>query len=135
MDKFTHLLDTNILSDLIRRPRGKAYKRLKRLGEDRVCTSLIAAAEIRFGCAKKNSPALTAQAETILKALPILPLQHPVDQVYGHLRWTLEKSGQLIGPNDLWIAAQTLALQLVLVTANTNEFSRVPNLRIVNWLQ
>lgn len=135
MDKITHLLDTNILSDLIRRPQGKAFQHLKRLGEDRIGTSLVSAAEIRFGCAKKKSPRLTAQAEMILQALPILPFQPPVDQMYGNLRWTLEKSGQLIGPNDLWIAAQALALKLILVTANTHEFSRVPNLRVVNWLR
>jgi len=130
----THLLDTNILSDLIRMPQGRVARKIRRQGEGTVCTSVIVAAEIRYGCAKKKSSRLTAQAEAILAAIPILPFEPPMDAVYGRIRHDLEASGQSIGPNDLLIAAHALNNRLILVTANDCEFSRVKDLAVENWL-
>ena len=67
--------------------------------------------------------------------MDILPLQQPADQCYAELRVALERSGTPIGPNDMLIAAHALALNLILVTANTCEFERVPGLTIENWLE
>ncbi len=134
MKGVTHLLDTNILSDLIRDPHGSVAKRIAEQGEATVCTSLIVAAEIRYGCAKKQSVQLTAQANAILEALIILPLEPPTDEIYGHIRHFLEAQGEPIGPNDFLIAAQALSHGLTLVTANEAEFSRVPKLKVENWL-
>ena len=134
MKVLTHLLDTNILSDLIRHPQGVIAEKIRHQGENTVCTSLIVAAEIRYGCAKKGSPKLSAQAEAILNALTILPLELPVEAIYGQIRLALETQGQPIGPNALLIAAHALCLDLVLVTANAKKFSRVPKLRVENWL-
>lgn len=134
MNGYTHLLDTNILSELIRRPQGRVAAKIRETGENRICTSLIVASEIRYGCAKKVSDRLTAQAETILNALTILPLEAPADQFYAAIRHRLESRGETIGPNDLLIAAHARALDLILVTANEAEFSRVPDLKVENWL-
>ena len=80
------LLDTNILSDLVRSPHGRIADRIKRVGERRVCTSIIVAAELRFGAAMKNSSRLTAQLEAVLGAIDVLALEAPVDAVYGVIR-------------------------------------------------
>jgi tRNA(fMet)-specific endonuclease VapC len=131
---YQYLLDTNIISGLIRNPEGKVFQAISKTGEDRICTSIIVACEIRFGAAKSNSPRLIARVESILGVLPIIDLSSPVDQYYAVIRSHLEKSGTPISPNDLLIAAHALATNLTLVTANTREFERVPDLKIVNWL-
>jgi tRNA(fMet)-specific endonuclease VapC len=129
-----YLLDTNILSDLVRHPQGRVAERIAAVGESAVCTSIIVAAELRFGAAKRNAPRLTKQVEAILSAVEVLPLDAPADRSYARLRWALEQSGRRIGPNDMLIAAQALACECVLVTANVDEYSRVASLPIENWL-
>jgi tRNA(fMet)-specific endonuclease VapC len=78
---------------------------------------------------------LTAQVWAILSAIEILPLEEPADQQYGKLRALLESRGEMIGPNDMLIAAHALALDCTVVTANRLEFSRVPGLKVENWLE
>jgi tRNA(fMet)-specific endonuclease VapC len=130
-----YLLDTNIVSDLVRNPRGRVAQRVREIGEEQVCTSLIVAAELRYGAAKKGSPRLSAQLEVVLRALEVLPLEPPVDSVYGQIRASLERTGRTIGGNDLLIAAHAISLGDVLVTANEQEFSRIGDLAIENWLK
>lgn len=130
-----YLLDTNIVSDLVRRPQGPVAERIRSVGETRVCTSIIVAAELRFGAEKKGSAPLTAQVDAVLGVLDVLPLEAPVDAVYGALRARLERRGQPIGGNDLLIAAQTLALGHTLVTDNKREFLRIAELPVENWLR
>lgn len=130
----THMLDTNIVSDLIRNPSGIVRDRIRMVGETSVCASIIVAAEIRFGCAKKQSERLSRQAEAILGVLPVLPLEKPVDQEYAMIRANLESRGQPIGPNDMLIASHSKVLGLVFVTDNIDEFNRIPGLQIANWL-
>jgi tRNA(fMet)-specific endonuclease VapC len=129
-----YLLDTNFVSGLIRDPRGAAATRIAAVGEDAVCTSIIVAAELRFGAVKSGSRALAARIDLILSALEVLPLEAPADRHYGKLRQHLARQGAMIGPNDLLIAAHALALDLTVVTANRREFSRVPGLRVEDWL-
>lgn len=128
-----YLLDTNILSDLVRHPQGAVADRIAAVGEANVCTSIIVAGELRFGANKRGSERLIAQLEAILSAIEILPLEEPADRRYGALRADLEKRGEVIGPNDMLIAAHALALDDILVTANVGEFSRVPGLKVENW--
>lgn len=130
-----YLLDTNIVSDLVRFPQGKVARRIAAVGEGAVCTSVIVAAELRFGAARRNAPRLTNQVEAILAAMEVLPFDAPADRAYAQLRVALEKSGLPIGPNDMLIAAQALASDCVLVTANVEEFSRVPSLPVEKWLE
>src|ERR1700712_4280033 len=98
------MLDTNILSDLIRNPQGKAARRIAKAGEDNICTSIIVAAELRYGCAKSGSPPAREGARAP------------------------------IGGNDLLIAAHARAIGAIIVTANAGEFGRVRGLRMENWL-
>ena len=128
------LLDTNILSDLVRHPQGVIAQRIAVEGEDTVCTSIVVASELRFGAAKRGSVRLTRQLEAILAAIEILPLEKPADQHYGTLRAFLERKGRTIGPNDMLIAAHALSVDCAVITANQKEFSRVPGLKVENWL-
>jgi tRNA(fMet)-specific endonuclease VapC len=134
MDPLQFLLDTNIVSHLVRHPQGMIRDRVADVGEQSVCISLVVAAELRFGVAKKRSVRLAQQVEAVLSALQILPLETPVDAHYAEIRAALEAAGHPIGPNDLLIAAHARALGLTLVTHDIGEFSRVPGLRIENWL-
>ena len=129
-----YLLDTNILSDLIRKPQGVIANRIAAAGEAAVCTSIVVAAELRFGAAKSGSRKLAGRVDLILSALDVLPLEPPADRHYAEIRQLLTRQGTPIGPNDLLIAAHARALKLTAVTANTQEFSRVPDLRVENWL-
>lgn len=134
MSGFIYLLDTNIISDLIRHPAGKAAQRIAEKGESAVCTSIVVACELRFGARKKGSALLTARVEDILSVIEVLALDADADRLYAEIRTELEASGAPIGPNDLLIAAHALALGLIMVTANTAEFSRIHDLPVENWL-
>lgn len=130
-----YLLDTNIVSDLVRNPQGRVTGRIREVGEDRVCTSIIVAAELHYGATKSGSARLSAQLEAVLGALEVLPFETPADTAYGRLRARLEQAGQPIGGNDLLIAAQALALGHTIVTDNEREFARVDDLPRENWLR
>jgi len=129
-----YLLDTNVLSDLIRMPQGTIASRIASAGEDTICTSIVVAAELRFGAAQSGSEKLADRVDLVLSALDILPLESPADRHYGEIRQHLTRQGAPIGSNDLLIAAHARALNLTVVTANTREFLRVPDLRVDNWL-
>lgn len=130
----SYLLDTNTVSDLVRRPQGVVAERIKEVGESEVATSIIVAAELRFGAAKKGSERLTSQLEAVLRVLEVLPFEAPADRVYGDIRAQLEREGRPLGANDLLIAAQALSGGLTLVT-DDREFDRVAGLKIENWLR
>src|SRR5580704_5720665 len=117
-----YLLDTNIVFDLIRNPQGRVSEHFRRVGEAQVCTSIIVAAELRYGATKKGSPRLTNQLEAVLGALDVLPFEAPADVAYGLIRTRLERGGRPIGGNDLLIAAQTVALGYTVVSDNEREF-------------
>lgn len=130
-----HLLDTNILSDLIRHPQGAVARRIAEIGEHEIATSVIVAAELRFGAARKGSPRLTAQMQAVLRLLPVLALEPDADIHYAALRADLERRGLPIGGNDMLIAAHAMALGAVLVTDNLREFGRAQGLVVENWLR
>lgn len=134
MYPLAYLLDTNILSDLIKRPNGPVTRRIASFGEDTVCTSIIVASELRFGAAKKGSPTLTAKVEQIIANIEVMSLDVDADRHYAAIRNDLEQRGVAIGPNDLLIAAHARSLGLILVTDNVREFARVPGLTVENWL-
>src|SRR6516165_4658343 len=96
-----YLLDTNIVSELIRNPQGRVTNRIRDVGEAQVATSIIVAAELRYGSAKKGSARLTAQVEAVLGAMDVLPFEEPADREYGVLRARLEQKGQPMGGNDM----------------------------------
>lgn len=128
------MLDTNILSDMIRNPDGMAAKRMAEMGEATVCTSVIVACELRYGAAKRASLSLSKRVQALLEIIPVLPLGSDTDRYYAEIRTVLETTGQCIGGNDLLIAAHCCAVEATLVTHNRKEFDRVPGLLAVDWL-
>lgn len=130
-----YLLDTNVLSELVRQPRGAVAERVRKVGEAQVCTSIVVAAELRYGAAKSGSPRLAAQLQAVLGALDVLPFEAPADATYGRLRAELERTGTPIGANDLLIAAQAVTLGHTIVTDNEREFARIRELHRENWLR
>ena len=130
-----YLLDTNAVADLIRNPQGVIAQRVGEVGEADVCTSIVVAAEVRYGAARRGSARLTAQCEAVLGALEIVPFAAPADAFYARIRAGLEAKGKVIGRNDLLIAAHALTLGATIVTDNEREFARISDLACVNWLR
>ena len=129
-----YLLDTNIVSELVKQPEGSLAKRLAKMPREVFAISIVVAAELRYGVVRKASPKLAQRVEAVLEGIDILPMEEPVDRHYGTIRAELSRMGLPIGQNDLFIAAHARALDLVLVTANVREFARVPGLVVENWL-
>jgi tRNA(fMet)-specific endonuclease VapC len=123
------------VSNLVRNPQGRVADRLEAVGEQSICTSIIVAAELRYGTTKKALPRLIAQLEAVLGLIDTLPFDSPADEIYGSIRTQLELAGTPIRGNDLLIAAQALALDHTWVTDNDQQFSRVTGLRVENWLK
>ena len=130
---FSHLLDTNVSSRLMKEPVGVSASRLSQIGDDRVCTSIVVACDLRFGAALRGSKRLAVAVERVLKALPVLPMDQPADEHYASIRNDLQRRGTAIGANDLLIAAHARSLGLILVTENEGEFRRVLELAVENW--
>jgi tRNA(fMet)-specific endonuclease VapC len=130
-----YLLDTNILSHLVRQPQGPVADHIADVGEANVLTSVIVACELRYGPAKRGSRKLTRQVEAVLSAMTIRPLESDIERVYASIRVAVEKKGTPIGAHDMLIAAHARAIDAVCVTDNVAEFKRVPALRIENWLK
>jgi tRNA(fMet)-specific endonuclease VapC len=102
------------------------------VGEDRVCTSIVVAAELRYGCAKSGSKRLLKAVEDLLGWINVLPFDVPADAEYGAIRSELEAVGKPMGGNDLLIA--THATGATIVSANVGEFERIRGLKVENWL-
>jgi len=133
-----YLLDANALSELLHEPFGPVattYRHKANVPSTTVFTSIVAACELRFGAEKKGSPRLAGRVDRLLASLEVAPLASGTDAAYAVLRAELERKGQLIGPNDMLIAAHALALDAILVTDNVREFKRVKGLRVENWLR
>ena len=129
------MLHTNIVSELACNPHGIVASRISEVGSEVICVSIITAAELHYGCARKGSPALSAQIAAILGSIQVLALEQPSDVRYGEIRAGLEAVGKPIGPNDRLIAVHASALGAVPVTAIFREFARVPDLLVQNWLE
>jgi len=129
------LLDTNIISDLVRNPGGRAAEHLAAVGDDNVATSVVVAGELRYGYLRKRSARLAERVEAVLREINVLSLKPDVSALYGEIRRDLDARGLPIGQNDLWIAAQARSAEAVLVTDNEGEFRRVEGLVVENWLR
>ena len=132
-----YLLDTNILSDMMRYPEGLASQRfieaVKNKPGARLCTSVVVQCELLFGIRRRTHPRWQSHYERVLESVDVLPLEPDVCIHYAALRSLLESTGTPIGPNDALIAAHALAANATLVSADA-EFLRVPGLRVENWL-
>lgn len=134
MAPLRYLLDTNIVSAVIKQPASPLANRIAGMRRETFCISIVVASELRYGAYRKRSAKLTCQVESALEGFDIMPLEEPVDHHYGSIRAELARLGQPIGQNDLFIAAHARALGLILVTNNVREFSRVSGLAVENWL-
>ena len=129
-----YMLDTNVLVHLIRNKSENVKNRLRQENISDVCISSITYAELEYGVSKSSNKEKNALALlTVLSGIKVLPLGESAGKVYGSIRASLEKDGNVIGPNDMLIAAHALAEGLTLVTNNTREFRRVPGLNIEDW--
>lgn len=133
-----YLLDSNILSEIMLNPAGHAARVFERKAFEPDCnlqTSIIVACEMRYGVAKKGSIPLARRVDLTLASVEVVPLSAGAHDLYASLRTDLERRGQIIGQNDMLIAAHALALDAILVTDNVREFKRVKGLKVENWLR
>ena len=130
-----YLLDANIVSALMHEPAGRLSQRIARAGEGNVFISVIVAAELAYGEAKKPSSRLADALAIVFREVDIKPLKTDAIHHYARLRCQLERAGTPISANDMLIAAHALALDATLVTDNEREFARVEQLRVENWLR
>ena len=130
-----YLLDTNIWSALIRRKSAPLVKHISKFKPEQIFLSPIVFGELKVGYYKDDKTPIRQRVldEIVAMAQP-LTLDAAVSDAYARLRSTLEAAGTSIDPNDTWIAAEALHHRLVMVTDNVGEFSRVPKLRVENWL-
>ena len=128
------LLDTNICIYIRQKRPEEVLRRFRNLRAGEAAISVITYGELVFGATKsqQRSAALERLAE-LLNWLPALALPENAGQAYGMIRADLAARGQMIGNNDLWIAAHAKAEGLTLVTNNEREFKRVPGLKVENW--
>lgn len=131
----THLLDTDICIEALRRRSQALLHRLQEHSPADVAVSAITEAELEFGALKSGAPTRNrAAAGALLRVFTILSFSRDYIPAYARLRLELERAGTRIGALDQLIAAQAVTFGLVVVTNNLREFRRVPGLRVENWL-
>lgn len=130
-----YLLDTDICIYIKRHSPIQVRRRLDRQPPGTVVMSAVTWGELAYGAHGSRNPDEAMRAMEVLDSrIRVMPLPQGAGEHYGRLRVALERAGTPIGGNDYWIAAHALAEDLILVTNNTREFSRVPDLRIENWV-
>lgn len=129
-----YLLDTNACVAFLRRQDSTVARKLATVSLTDVVVCAIVKAELYYGIQRSTQPqANWVQAQNFLNNFISLPFDDDAAEVYGRIRAQLAVAGTPIGPNDLMIAAIALANDLILVTHNTREFSRVQGLRREDW--
>ena len=135
MSAVQFMLDTNIISELIRNTEGAVQQTVERLGTPAIAISSIVASELRFGYLKRGSDRLAQLVENMIARVEVVPYDDAASVHYAQIRHTLQASGTPIGPNNLFIAAHARSLDVTLVTDNVREFSRVEGLKLENWIE
>ena len=129
------MLDTNTCIYIIKRKPQKVIKRFKQTDISQIGISSITLSELQYGVSKSSKPEQNQIAlSQFVAPLEILPYDDGASQYYGDLRAGLEKQGTPIGSLDMLIAAHSISLNSVLITNNEKEFSRIPKLKIDNWV-
>ncbi|MEM7344974.1 MAG: type II toxin-antitoxin system VapC family toxin, partial [Chloroflexota bacterium] len=130
-----YLLDTNICIYIIKRKPRAVLQKFDRVSVGDIAVSTITVAELQFGVEKSQKPDQNQRAlEQFLIPLALVDFDTHAAMTYGKIRANLQKQGNPIGSLDMLIAAHALSLGLTVVTNNTKEFSRIPNLDVVNWV-
>lgn len=131
-----YMLDTNICIYIIKKKPIQVFEIFNTLKVGDVCISSITLAELEYGVYKSQFPERNKLAlANFLAPITILPFSDRASVIYGQIRADLEKQGQIIGAYDLLIAAHALSEDLIMVTNNTKEFRRIPNLTLKNWAE
>lgn len=129
-----YLLDTNICIYIRQKRPEEVLRRFQKLRPGEAVLSVITYGELLYGAAKSEQRvAALERLRELVHWLPALSLPETAAEAYGRIRAELESKGELIGNNDLWIAAHAVAEGLTLVTNNEREFRRVRGLKIQNW--
>ncbi len=129
-----YMLDTDICVYIARQSNPKVMARFAKYGLGDLGISVVGYGELRFGTEKSSRRVDGLKALDIFtQVVQVIPIAPEVAEFYASTRADLEKRGQIIGANDLWIASHCLQLGLTLVTNNEREFRRIPNLAIENW--
>lgn len=135
MGVMQYLLDTNICIYIAKNKPPEVYTYFANLEVGQVGMSIITFGELWYGAQKSQQSERSIQKlMELTRLIPIVNLNRETARYFGVIRTKLERNGTPIGNNDLWIAAHALESDLVLVTNNTREFERVPNLKIENWV-
>ena len=130
-----YMLDTNIIAYLRNNKPEEVRKRFLKLKPGEICISSITYAELFYGICNSSKPEVNRFALlNFVSAIEILPFDDLAAEEYGRIRFALKQKGNLIGANDLLIAAHAKSRNIVLVTNNTKEFERVRGLRLENWV-
>lgn len=130
----SYMFDTDICSFIMRRSHPALVERVRTTAITDVCASVVTKAELMFGVAVSPSQERDRAAlDGLLRHVAILDLDEDVAAHYAEIRADLKRRGEMIGGNDLFIAAHARRLGIVLVTANTREFARVSGLAVENW--
>jgi tRNA(fMet)-specific endonuclease VapC len=129
-----YLLDTNIVSDVMRNPDGPAEQALRKNADAEIGISLIVKGEILFGLVRNANTKGRKRFDVLLDAIEVWSMPEGVADIYGQVRAVMERSGAKMGPNDMWIAAHSLSLDAILVT-DDRRFHSVPGLKVENWLR
>ena len=131
---FKYLLDTNIVIYVLKR-RPKEVLEIFNRNASRMVISSITLSELIYGAEKSSNVDKNLEAiEEFVSHLDVLPYDAKASQHYGQIKAALEKRGEIIGENDIHIAAHAISQGLILVTNNLREFKRVPNLALENWV-
>jgi tRNA(fMet)-specific endonuclease VapC len=130
-----YLLDTNICIYIAKQKPIEVLNKFEQMEVGMVGMSIITYGELLYGAQKSHHPKKAhSLLQELVSLIPSLPIPIQAAKCYGEIRSTLEKQGKSIGNNDLWIAAHALALDVIVVTHNVKEFSRVPHLHVENWV-
>lgn len=131
-----YLLDTNICIYIIKKKPPEVFARLRAQSVGEVGISTITCCELEYGVAHSSDPGRNRLALLeFLAPLELMALGPEIAPIYGEIRSRLTRAGKPIGPLDHLIAAHAISLKATLVTNNTREFARVPDLRVENWAQ
>jgi tRNA(fMet)-specific endonuclease VapC len=131
-----YLLDTNICIYIRQKRPEEVLRRFRKLRPGEAVLSVITYGELLYGAAKSEQRVrATEQLHELVSVLPALSLPEAAAEAYGTIRAELELNGEMIGNNDLWIAAHALAAGLILVTNNEKEFRRLRRLKVQNWTE
>lgn len=130
-----YLLDTNICIYIRGRQLPQVMTRFDQLSPGEATISVVTYGELLFGAEKSvNRTRNMKLIQDLISVIPVRAMTDAVAHAYASLRAKLEIKGEMIGNNDLWIAAHAVASGLILVTNNEREYRRVPGLTVENWV-